>query len=245
MILTACGNDKGITSNQKGSYKEDKFSETNQKVEAKVIDSKYYRWTDESVDTETITVYAEVKNTGDTDIRPGDAKLTFLDTNGRVISSTSDERISPSFLKKGATGYISAEIEGDVEKYKDLDEVDFELSPEPFKEGIVEFDSEDTNLNIEVWGETNASISMTGFLINDSDIDFNNDETSATLGFYDKDNNFLASQSMFSGQNFKLDAKGKTSFDIAGGSPLPPEVGKKVDHAEVKAIGVENMDEIY
>lgn len=68
------------------------------------------------------------------------------------------------------------------------------------------------------------------------------EDTSAIIGLYDKDDNFLAAEGMYVDQEFSIKANDETSFEIGGGSPLPPEL-KKVDHAEVKAIGIENMDD--
>ncbi|HLR65699.1 MAG TPA: hypothetical protein VK105_00985, partial [Virgibacillus sp.] len=62
---------------------------------------------------------------------------------------------------------------------------------------------------------------------------------------YDKEDNFLAVESMYMDQEFSIDANGETSFEIGGGSPLPPEIREKVDRAEVKAIGIENMEDYW
>lgn len=247
-FMTACGEQDASqeSSDSKESAEvedNEKSAEKEEKAEAEVTDIKYYQWLDESVDTETITVYAEIKNTSNTNIDTGRANITYLDSDGGVIA-VNDSQISPRFLKEGSTGYISTEIEDGIEKYEDLDDVKIEVSPEPFQDAeIVEFTTKDEKLNVDTWGEESSKISVTGFFENESDINFTEDDTSAVIGMYDKDGNFLASESMYQGQDFSLDANGETSFEIAGGSPLPPEIGKKVDRAEVKAIGIENMDD--
>jgi len=250
--MVACGQTEDETSAAKDSEKQtleetesenlsqSEWMEQQEGVEAKaeVTDIKYYKWLDESVDTETITVYAEIKNTGDIDIMAGDAKLTFLDSDGSVVSATSDGgTITPEFIKKGSVGYVAMEVYDDISKYEDLDKVEIEISPLPYHGEVVEFKTKDTNLNVGKWGDTNSEISVTGFFENESDIDFNNEETTAIMGLYDENDNFLAAESMYMGQEFSIDANNETSFEVGGGSPLPPEIGEKVDHAEVKAIG--------
>src|SRR5699024_5908087 len=141
------------------------------------------------------------------DIIAGDAKLTFLDTDGSVISSTSDGgQIKPGYIKKGGIGYVSAEVYDDISKYDDLDKVEIEVSPEAYQDEIVEFKNKDTNLNVDKWGKESSSISVTGFLENESDIDFNDEETTAVIGLYDEDDNFLAAESMYMDQEFSIDA---------------------------------------
>ena len=244
--LAACSGD---TSNDALEEKADLVSNEadseEEKAEAEVKAIKYYEWLEEAMDTQTITVYAEIENTGNTNIDAGWAKITYLDADGSVIA-VNESQISPRFIKKGGTSYLSEEIEGDIEKYKDLDDVKIEVSPVPFLDAeIVEFTTRDEKLNIGTWGEKNAQISVTGFVENESDINFTEDDTSATIGLYDEDGEFLAAQSSSQGQGFSLDANGETSFEVAGGWPLPPEIGEKVERAEVKANGIENMDDYW
>lgn len=217
---------------------------TAEEAKAEVASVKYYKWLDEAVDSETITVYAEIKNTGDTDIYAGYAKLTFLDTNGKVISATSEGgQIAPRIIKAGSVGYVSTEVHDDISKYEDLDKVEIEVSPETSQAEVIEFKTKDTNLNVGKWREENSKVSVTGFLENESDVDFSKDDTSAIIGLYDEDDNFLAAESMYIDQEFSIDAKGETSFEVGGGSPLPSVVGEKIKRAEVKAIGIENIDD--
>lgn len=247
VFIAACGSDNasGDTENTNNDNETEEDSEE-EKAKAEVTDSKYYKWLDESVDSETITVYAEVKNTGNIDIKTGNAKMTFLDSNGSVISSTSDGGIiKPGFLKKGEIGFVAAEVYDDISKYDDLDNVEIELSPEPFRDAeIVDLKVKDTKLNIDKWRSDNSKINVTGFLKNESDINLNNDDTTAIMGLYDEDENFLAAEAMYQGQEFSIEANGEASFEVGGG-PLPPEVGEEVDHAKVKAIGIENMDDYW
>ena len=214
-------------------------------VEAEVKTIKYYEWLEEATGNETITVYAEIENTGDTNIDAGSAKITYLDADGGVIA-VNESQISPRFIKAGSTGYVSANIEGDIDQYEDLGDVEIEVTPKPFLDAeIVEFTTKDEKLNVGIWREESAKISVTGFFENESDTNFIEDDTTAIVGLYDKDDNFLAAESMYQGQGFSLDPNGETSFEVAGGSPLPPEVGKEVDRAEVKAIGIENMEDYW
>lgn len=252
--MVACGSDDSAGSNESATDDGKSSGEIQmenlekqqeeEKAEAKVTDIQYYKWLDEAVDSETITVYAEIKNTGNANIDAGHAKITYLDSDGSVIA-VNDAQISPRFLKGGSTGYISTEIEGGIDKYDDLDDIEIEVSPESFQdEEIVEFTTKDDNLNVDTWGQKSTKISVTGFLENESDIDFSEDDTSAIIGLYDEDGNFLAAESMYMGQEFSMDASGETSFEVGGGI-LPPEVGEKIDRAEVKAIGIENMDDYW
>jgi len=247
VFIAACGNEDA-SSNAENNNNDDQYQEgvEEEKTEVEVTDVKYYKWIDEAVDSETITMYAEIKNTGDADVDAGYANLTFLDSAGNVISVQGDEQVSPRFMKKDSIGYISAEVENDIDKYDDLDKIEIEVSPEPFQDAeIVELKTKDTNLNVDNWGQEDSKISVTGFFENESNINFNEDDTSAIIGLYDKEDNFLAVESMYMDQEFSIDANGETSFEIGGGSPLPPEIREKVDRAEVKAIGIENMEDYW
>lgn len=259
VFLVACGNDKTNQPEEDENHPDDGKTSaeiqeeimteqediSEEKAEVEVLDIKYYKWIDESVDEETITVYAAIKNTSNTSIDAGMVNVTYLDSNGSVIS-VNESQISPRFLNEGSTGYVSTEIEDDIDMFDDLDEVEVEVSPEPFQDAeIVEFTTKDEKLNVGTWGEDNSKTSVTGFLKNESDTNFAEDDTSAVIGLYDEDDNFIAAESMYQDQGFSIDANDETSFDIAGGSPLPPEIGEKVDRAEVKAIGIENMDDYW
>ncbi len=219
--------------------------QTGLEAQAEVTSIKFYKWLDESVGTETITVYAEIKNTSDTSIDAGRVNITYLDSGGGVIA-VNDAQVSPRFINAGSTGYVSTEIEGSINDYEDLVDIQIEVSPEPFQDAeIVDFSTRDENLKIDTWGEESAKISVTGFFENDSDANFTEDDVSAVIVLYDAEDNFLASQTSHSDQSFSIDANDETSFEVGGGWPLPPEVGEKVDHTEVRAIGIENMDDYW
>jgi len=212
-------------------------------ITTEVLDVKYYNWLDESVDEETITVYAEIENTSNISIHVDSVDVTYLDSDGSVIA-VNEAYVSPGYLKEGSIGYLATEIEDDIERFKDLDEVDIEVMAMPFTDGeVVELDVIDNKLNVDTWGEKSAKVSVTGFLKNESDISFDEEETNAMIGLYDKDNNFLAAELMYSDQEFSVDAGKETSFEFGGGSPLPPAVREKTDHAEVNAIGIQNEEE--
>jgi|GEM_PF-7094447 len=246
VALTACNSDQEKNEsdeNNQQSASSNEF-ENQDKAEASVNKVTYYKWNDEAVDEETITAYAEIKNTSDIPIDAGKAKVTFLDSNGNVISVLGDERISPRYINKGELGYISAEIESDIEEFNDLDKIEVEVSPEPFYGSeIIELNTEELKVNKGTWGQKSTKIGAVGFLRNNSEIDFTKDETSAAIAAYDKDDNFLAVETIYIDQDFSIDAKSKTSVELGGGSPLPPEVGEKFDHGKVKAIGIQGMDE--
>src|SRR5699024_7212762 len=131
-----------------------------------------------------------------------------------------------------------------IERFKDLAEVDIDVMAMPFTDGeVVELDVIDNKLNVDTWGEKRAKVSVTGFLKNESDISFEEEETNAMIGLYDKDNNFLAAELMYSEQEISVDACKETSFEFGGGSQLPPALRDKTDHAEVNAIGIQNEEE--
>lgn len=214
-----------------------------EEVEAEVKEVKYYKWLDEAVDEETITVYAEIENTNEIGISVDYVELTYLDSEGSVIA-VNEAYVSPTFLNKGNIGYVATEIEDEIERFDDLEEVEINASATPADEiDIIDFKVKDDNLNVESWGQDSTKISVTGFFENESDISFDEEETEAIIGLYDEDDNFLAAEMLYSEQEFSIDANDETSFEIGGGSPLPPEVGEKIDHAEVKAVGDNSMDE--
>lgn len=258
LFLVACGsNDNGNEFDEEafdeefGDELEELYEDNNEEnmeeekleVDAEVTDINYYDWIDEAVDEETITVYAEVKNTNDVAISVESADVTYLDSDGGVIA-VNDATVSPKFLNSGSVGYVSAEIEDDIDRFEDLNDVEIEVSPEAFDEtDVVELTTKDDDLKIETWGNETSKISVTGYFENDSDVNLSEEDTNAIIGLYDEDDNFLAAEGMYVDQKFSIEANDETSFEIGGGSPLPPELKEKVDHAEVKAIGIENMDD--
>ena len=211
-------------------------------AEAEVVDIIHYKWFNDSIEQETITVYAEIKNTSDTDIDGGVVDLTYLDSKGNVIAENISQ-IVPFFLKEGGTGYISSEAEGDMGDYKDLAEVKIEASPVVFQETeIVEFTIKDQILDVSTWeeGGDNTQVYVSGLIENKSDLNFNEKETMAIVGLYDKADKFVGVSGMYSYQAISVKANASTSFEI-GGEPLPPEMGQKADYAKVEAVGTKNM----
>src|SRR5699024_9978205 len=253
-FLVACGANDNETSSEKdlkgkssAEIQQENLdnlpNETESKIETKIKSIKHYKWLDESLDQETITVYAEVENTGDTSVILNDVKITYLDKDGSVISSASDEGPSlPGYLEEGDTGYISAEIEGDVEEYSDLDKIDIELAPEPTDKKIVKLNPKKTKENIGTWSDTNSSVGITGFLENESNIKFDKEEIDAAIGIYDKNDELIAVESFYDGQEISIDAKDESSFEFGNGIPLPPEIKEKADYFKLKAIGVSGED---
>lgn len=262
--LSACGSNGSSADSKKGDNKQNNSKQTKQgdgkssaekqqdwvdkqkqQTKAKVIDSKYYKWKDESVGEKVMNVYAEIKNTGETTIDAGDAKVTFLDSDGSVISSTSEDGdVMPVTIKKGDTGYVSMDID-DPDEYKDLDKVKVKLSPKPAQD-----DGDPTNLKaknvnmkkLDNWGK-NSAVKVTGFLENNSDNDFDKESTEVVAGLYDKDDNFLAAQSVYQGQEVSVDANDESSFEVGDGVPLPSEVVSNVDHVKVVATGTDYGDD--
>ena len=253
-LLVACGTDDKESSDEKNlegkssaEIQQENLDNlpdpTDAEMETKIKSVKHYKWLDESLDQETITVYAEVENTGDISIKLDEVKITYLDKDGSVISSSSDEGPAlPEYIEKGDTGYIRAEIEGDVDDYDNLDKIDIELSPKLTDEEIVKLKPKKTKENIDTWSDTNTRVGMTGFLENDSDIDLNKEEINAAVGVYDKNDELIAVESFYDGQEISIDAKSESSFEFGNGMPLPPEVKEKADHLELKAIGVSGED---
>ncbi|MFD1066639.1 membrane lipoprotein lipid attachment site-containing protein [Oceanobacillus locisalsi] len=215
-----------------------------QEATAEVNAIEHYQYMDEAISTETIAVYAEIENTSETVVDAGRADITYLDSDGGVIS-VGDSSITPSYLNPGEVGYVSTEIEGSIDEYENLEEIEIELSPMPVsKTEVVDFSTRDENFKVDTWGKESADISVTGFLENDTDIDFTEDDTTGAIGIYDSDDNFIAAESIYMDQNYSLGANGETSFEFGGGTSLPPIIKDNADHANVRAVGIEGMDDV-
>lgn len=106
-LLAACGDDAATEENSNNPPEEEKSSgeiqsenlEELEEVNAEVTSIEYYQWLDPAIDTETITVYAEIRNTSDVPIDVVGANLTYLDTDGGVIA-VNESQVRPRFLNR-------------------------------------------------------------------------------------------------------------------------------------------------
>lgn len=245
IFLVSCSNE--VVESEEGDFDETEPEEFENSeltdVDLELVDYTYYEWTDQSVGEETITVYAEVKNTSEVDVAPGYVDVTYLDSEDSVIS-VNEAFMLPSYIKAGGTGYLSTEIEDDISEFNDLDDIQFEFFPESAEDELVfELDVKKQELKFDDFGEDGTAISVVGFIENDTDMDFGKDDTAAVVGLYDSEDNFVAVEEMYSDQGISVEADNETSFKLGSGSPLPNELADLVDHAKVTSIAYENNDE--
>ncbi|CAK8584777.1 hypothetical protein [Priestia megaterium] len=93
LLLAGCGDEEASTS--KNSSSEEQTEATQNEAKVKVMDKKFYLWTDESIgDMEQLSIYTMIKNTGKTTVDISNFRITSLDKDGSVIQTDTSSSTS-------------------------------------------------------------------------------------------------------------------------------------------------------
>jgi hypothetical protein len=236
--LAACGNSEKSSSESSETSSPATKTVSQQEASVKVTDKVFYTWKNESIgDIPQIVAYAALKNTGKTSVDVRNTKLTYLDKDGGILQSTSASQtlipsIAPSMIAPGETAYLA--ISEDVgETFKDVEDIEVEVSPEPIDFGLNSLKAENTKVvKTEDWG---GDVHVTAYLKNNSDQEAPTVEAAA--GLYDKDNKFIGAVLPGTDHQISLQANDKTSVQL-GIPSFPSDKVKDVDHAEIQAMAV-------
>ena len=132
LLLTGCGDEEASTS--KNSSSEEQTEATQNEAKVKVMDKKFYLWTDESIgDMEQLSIYTMIKNTGKTTVDISNFRITSLDKDGSVIqtdtsSSTLGRSFAPSVLKPGQVSYIGLQVDPNIPN-PDIKDIQVDVNP--------------------------------------------------------------------------------------------------------------------
>lgn len=235
--LSACGssNESKQINNSSESNNQTVTKEVQQEeAKAQITDQVYYDWIDESTGTSTITSYAVIKNTGKVDADVTQTKVTYLDSEGAVIGTSSAnglfKNLTPSIIEPGEIAYLAIH-EDKGEEFKDLKDVEFEVSPVVVDIKINKLEASKTKvIKTDDWG---GDVHVTGFLQNKGDTDANDVEAAA--GLYDENDKFLGALLVGSDDTTTVPAGSKSSIQV-GVPSFPSDHIKDVDHAKIRAI---------
>lgn len=236
LFLSACGDKHEENEN---NTIDNEFSQEKEKqdVSVEVGSVKHYNWTDQSTDDDKVTVYAEIINNSDVTVVTDLVNVTYKDSEDGVLAV---EGVSPSYdyLKPGDKTYIISEND-EPEVLENFSDIEVNASfVDASDTDIVEFSISDEKMKVDIWGESNSKVGITGYIQNNSDTDFSDDEIYVSIGLYDKDSNLIGVENVYVGQDIKLDANEKRGFEFGGGSYLPDEIKDEIDHIEINSIGI-------
>ena len=241
LLLAGCGDEEASTS--KNSSSEEQTEATQNEAKVKVMDKKFYLWTDESIgDMEQLSIYTMIKNTGKTTVDISNFRITSLDKDGSVIqtdtsSSTLGRSFAPSVLKPGQVSYIGLQVDPNIPN-PDIKDIQVDVNPTVVDMSLVDITelkvkNGKANVDLDNWGGT---ADVTGLLQNNSKKDAFNVEAGA--GVFDKDNNFLGALFLSSDETITLGPKQSTGLQL-GFPGIPSSEVKKIDHVDFSVSNVE------
>jgi archaellum component FlaG (FlaF/FlaG flagellin family) len=241
LLLAGCGDEEASTS--KNSSSEEQTEATQNEAKVKVMDKKFYLWTDESIgDMEQLSIYTMIKNTGKTTVDISNFRITSLDKDGSVIqtdtsSSTLGRSFAPSVLKPGQVSYIGLQVDPNIPN-PDIKDIQVDVNPTVVDTSLVDITelkvkNGKANVDLDNWGGT---ADVTGLLQNHSKKDALNVEAGA--GVFDKDNNFLGALFLSSDETITLGPTQSTGLQL-GFPGIPSSEVKKIDHVDFSVSNVE------
>ncbi len=237
LILSACGESDKIIKDESTNNESSQEDEVKEELLVEVGSVKYYEWIDESTDDKKLTVYAELTNKSDVNVEIDLASVAYMGSDDEVLAAES-EFASQDYLLPNQTVYLTSETD-DQNVINELSEV--EVNPSYIDASdveITEFKISDENIKVGAWSDNNSQISVTGSIKNESDIDFEEDEITISMGLYDEEDNLIGVENIYSDQIFALKKNEERKFEFGGGGPLPDEIKDKIDHIKISAIGI-------
>ncbi|MDY0395377.1 hypothetical protein RWE15_14245 [Virgibacillus halophilus] len=255
--MGACGNtttkqnetnDESNGSNVSKKKKESVSVETENQIHKIFFNNSY--------SMKSVGVYAELRNTGDIPASVLDAEITLYDSDDNVIgvenaSEGGGQLVSPYIIEPDASAYISLIVDYE-DKYKDLDHVDIDYDADPAdKTTFNKLDVDKVNvMNGEKYEDEDAPkdlpssemIDVTFKLKNSNDKDL---DYMVGIGLYDKNDKFIGAMTDIDYIDVDYTVKSGASKSLEEKDFIPVKENE-VDHAKVKAIGVEsNGDEDF
>lgn len=240
LFLSACGDNDQPVKEESIDNEVSQDDETEDLL-VEVGNVKYYEWIDESTDDEKLTVYAEITNKSNVNVEVDQASVAYMDADDEILA-VEGEFVSQDYLLPNQTVYVVSETD-DPTIISELNEI--EVNPSYIEAAdieITEFKISDDNMKVDTWRDNNSKISVTGSITNESEIDFDEDEITISLGLYDEDDNLIGTENVYSDQTFALKANEERKFEFGGGSPLPDEIKDKIERIEVTVVGVQQED---
>ncbi|MGI8352004.1 hypothetical protein NiCM35_19800 [Niallia circulans] len=234
-LIVGCGNQEEATKNTNQAVNQEDTEQKKEEVKTEVTNKVFYKWNNESVgNVPQIVTYATIENTGNVPVNVADTQLTYIDKDGGVIGTTKANgfyaNIAPSSIGPGETAYLAINEDID-EQFDNLKDVEINVAPMKMEIGVNSLKSDKLNvIKKDEWG---GMLSVTGFILNDTEI--NNPVVEAGAGLFDKDNKFVGAVLLGSDNEIKVSANNKTGVEFSVPS-FPSSEIDKVDHAKVSAI---------
>lgn len=254
-FLAACGSDESgaIDENsdedqENQAEKTDSQTDEQAETSVEVKDKSFKRYSQYGGDGDTVGIFAELKNEGDTPVSLPNIEISFLDDDDNILevadsqdTATEGSLMSPTIIKSGGSGYISLDLDYE-EKYDDLDHVDIDYDAEPVDD-VNTLDVDKINFTGELDDypgkdseTTESNVDVTFNLKNNDDKGY---DYQVGAGLYNKDNELIGALVDLDYTDVDYAVKANSDRNIEISEILPVNMDD-VDHADVEAIGIEN-----